>query len=138
MDSDLHDVRSNFKDWTQPDISKDGYSIYGWRCLHPERLTLGQYVDLAHGVFINAAFGVVIGERSELGPFCSVLTDNSENDTRGPISIGEHCLIGAYCLILPNSVIPDGTKIPAYSIWRGDSRIKYNANIHIPTATRIK
>ena len=117
-------IRENFKNWKKPDISKDGYSIYGWRCMHPENLKLGKYVDIAHGVFINANYGVSINDCSELGPFCSVLTNNTENGTKGPITIGKHCLIGAYCLILPNSIISDNTKIPAYSIWMGKEKIR--------------
>jgi len=43
-------------------------------------------------------------------------SDNTENNTKGIIRIGEGTLIGSHCLILPGVTIEPFSKIRAYSI----------------------
>lgn len=115
-----------FKEWKEPWFDEDGYAFlqrgpydhkyFGWRCLNFGNLKLGEKCDVAHGCLIQAKHGVEIGEQSEIGPFCYISSWDTEDGTEGKVIIGKNVMIGAHSTILPNSVIPDNTKIPAYSI----------------------
>lgn len=117
---------SRFKDWKEPYFDDAGFaykydddilhSTYGWRCQYPENLTLGKNVDIGCYTYINAKYGIEIGDDVQLGAHCAVYSDNTEDETHGKVSIGENSLIGAYTLILPRSVIPPNSKIKARSI----------------------
>ena len=112
-----------FKDWKPPVFDEDGYAYsfdsikrYDWSCLHFENLRLGDNVDIGRYTLLNAQHGISIGENTQIGPHCTILTANTENETYGAVSIGKNVLIGAYCLVLPHAIISDGSKIRAYSI----------------------
>ena len=117
---------SRFEKWQEPLFDVDGYAYwldnftpdryYGWRCQNPKGLKLGNNVDIGCFTYMNAKFGIEIGDNVQIGSHCSIYSRNTENDTQGPVKVGKDCLIGSHSLILPNSVIPDGAKIKAYSI----------------------
>jgi acetyltransferase-like isoleucine patch superfamily enzyme len=99
--------------WYSHDIPTERY---GWKCQYHENLKLGKLTDIGFGTYINAHYGVEIKDEVQIGSHCSIYSDNTENDTHGPVIIGENSLIGSFCLILPNAVIPPNSKIKAYSI----------------------
>jgi len=79
---------------------------------------MGRNVDIGCFTYMNAKHGIVIEDDVQIGSHCSIYTDNTENKTHGPVLIGKGSLIGSFCLILPGSRIPPGTKLRAYSIWK--------------------
>lgn len=119
-----------FKNWKKPYLDNNGWAYpdsdrvpyhetrYGWRCQNPEGLKLGNNIDVGCFTYMNAKYGIEIGDNTQIGSHCSIYSINTENNTQGKVIIGKDCLIGSFCLILPNSVIPDGTKLRAYSIWK--------------------
>ena len=117
---------NRFEDWEEPYFDEDGFAYwldniipqrnYGWRCQHHRNLKLGKGVDIGCFTYMNAKFGIEIGKNTQLGGGCLVYSYNSENNTTGPVKIGKNCLIGANTTILPNSNIPNGSKIKIGSI----------------------
>ena len=91
---------------------------YGWRCQHSDGLKLGRNVDIGCFTYLNAKYGIEIGDNTQIGSHVSIYSVNTENHTQGKVVIGKDCLIGSFGLILPGSVIPDGTKLRAYSVWK--------------------
>jgi len=69
---------------------------------------------------MNAKYDIKIGDNVQIGSHCSIYSDNTENNTHGPVIIGENSLIGSFCLILPGAIIPPNSKIKAYSIIKGE------------------
>lgn len=127
---------NRFKNWKKPIFDENGWAYkdygdytkalntpYGWRCMYHEMLYLGENVDIGCFTFLQAECGIKIGENSQIGSHVSIYSKNTENNTEGEVVIGNNVMIGSHCLILPDSVIPDGTKLKAYSIWRGNERI---------------
>ena len=120
---------SRFENWEQPWLDEYGFANdsyftqkpYGWRCQNKDGLKLGKYTDIGFGTYLNAKFGIEIGDGTQIGSNVSIYSINTENDTNGPVKIGKDCLIGSFSLILPNSIIPDGSKIKAYSIVTVDN-----------------
>ncbi len=109
-----------FKSWTPPTFDKYGWTKYGWRCQHFKRLVLGERVDIGCFTYMNAKYGLDIGDNVQIGSHCSIYSINTENDTYGKVVIGEGALIGSHCLILPNAVIKPFAKVRAYSIIKGE------------------
>jgi len=111
-------VKERFPKWQPPEIIHGKPTQYGWVVYHPQNLLLGNFTDIAYGTFINATHGIEIGEGTEIGPYCSILSANTINGTEGRIKIGKGCRIGAYSLILPNVVIGDNVFVKARSILK--------------------
>ena len=124
---------NRFKDWKYPIFDKNGWAYpsndfsddrYGWRCQYQEGLTLGKNVDIGCFSYINAKYGVKIGDNVQIGAHCAIYSDDTEDNIYGEIIIGENSLIGAYTLILPGSTIASNSKIKAKSIIKGDKYIR--------------
>ena len=88
----------------------------GYRCQYPDNLKLGKNVDIGCFTYLNARYGIEIGDNVQIGAHCAIYSDNTENNTHGKVIIGEGSLIGSYTLILPNATIPPNSKIRARSI----------------------
>ena len=111
--------------WTAPDLTPPaGETIvttkYGWAVQHPEHLTLGKHVDIGYGTYINARFGVRIGDDVEIGGGCHIYSHNSIDDCGGIIILEEGCKIGAHCVILPGVSIGKDAVVGAMSLVKMD------------------
>jgi len=107
---------NRLKNWRKPEFDADGWTKYGWRCQNPDGLKLGKCVDIGCFSYLNAKYGIEIGNNVQIGSHCAIYSDNTENSTQGKVVIGKNSLIGSYTLILPNTVIPTDSKIKARSI----------------------
>jgi len=110
-----------FKNWKEPLFDSNGWAYngdrkYGWVCQYSEGLKLGKYVDIGFGTYINSHYGVTIEDNVQIGSHCSIYSDNTENNTHGPVVIEEGTLIGSFSLILPNTIIKKNSKIRAYTV----------------------
>jgi len=123
---------NRFKNWKNPIFDEDGWAYedsgwkscpirkkYGWRCLHSDNLKLGKNIDIGNFTHMNAKYIIEIGDNVQMGPHCSIISEDTESGINGKISIGDNTVIGAYTLILPNSNIPANIKVRARSIIRG-------------------
>ena len=102
--------------WTRPETLHNVTNKYGWRVSFPISLWLGERTDIGFGTYIQAKYGVTIGDETQIGGHCLIYSYDSIGDRRGPVIIGRACKIGSFSLILPGAVIPDGTFIKAHSI----------------------
>ena len=69
---------------------------------------------------IQAKYGVEIGDNVQIGPHSYICSWDSERDIKGKVIIGDNSLIGAYSMILPNSIIPPNSRIRARSILKNE------------------
>ena len=111
--------------WTAPDLTPPaGKTLvtteYGWTVQHPEHLTLGKYVDIGYGTYINARFNVRIGDDVEIGGGCHIYSHSSIDDHAGMIVFEEGCMIGAHCVIFPGVTIGKGATVGAMSLVNRD------------------
>lgn len=135
---------NRFKGWKNPEFDDDGWAYkgkyiekikhqfgedevifrytepFGWRCQHPRGLKLGKKVDVGCFTYMNAKYSIEIGNNVQIGAHCAIYSENTENQTRGKIIIGDGALIGAFSLILPGAVIKPKAKIHSYSIVKSD------------------
>lgn len=108
--------KTRFTHWVSPKIVHGKPNKYGWVVYYPEGFKLSKNTDIGWGTFINAKYGVSIGEGTQIGPYCVITSANTINNSFGFIKIGKNVLIGAYTLILPNRNIADGAFIKARSV----------------------
>lgn len=107
---------------------------------YPNKLTLGDNVDLAWGVIITTGGGVEIGDRTLVGYGTKILSTNhiipqgagrvfGSGHERKYVKIGSDCWLGANVVVLPGVDIGKGSivaagavvtkNVPEYSIVAG-------------------
>jgi acetyltransferase-like isoleucine patch superfamily enzyme len=93
---------------------------WGWRVAYPEKFKLGYKTDIGCYTYIQAEYGVEIGDYAYIGGGTHIYSKDTESQrpkvVTGKVIIGRNVNIGAHCLILPGVEIPDHTRIPAKSI----------------------
>lgn len=102
-------------------------------CVVSGRVSLGRNVLIT--VFCNIAggqAGVFIGDFSCLAYGCHVFSQNEDysgrylnnstlprdlrRETKKPVYIGRHCIVGTHCVIVPGVTLADGTSVYAQSL----------------------
>lgn len=94
-------------------------------------LEIGDDVDLALNVVIEAAGGVTIGARTLIGHGTKIISGNhgipasgrritEAKSVRRPVFIGQDAWIGANCIILPGRNIGEGAVVGAGSVVTKD------------------
>ena len=71
------------------DVAEGNFSKpYGWRCQYPDGLKLGNNVDIGCFTYINARYGVFIGDNVKIGSHCSIYSHDTERSMTGNVVIG--------------------------------------------------
>lgn len=102
--------------WTRPAISHNELTFYGYKVSYPQKLRLGNYVDIGTGTYIQASNGIIIEDNVQIGPNCSILSENTIDGTLGLIHLKEGCCIGANSVIFPYVTVGVNTIIGACSL----------------------
>jgi serine acetyltransferase len=93
---------------------------WNWLPLYPEQIEMGRDVDIGAFTLLNGKGGIVIGDRVQIGPYCSILSYNTiGGNWVDKIIICDAAEIGAYCLILPGARIGKHALIKAYATISG-------------------
>lgn len=109
-----------FKKWKPPKYKKvtgDLYKTkYNWFVTCPKNLSLGKYTDIGIFTYINARYGVKIGENVQIGSHCSIFSHNTINDTANKVEINRDAKIGSHSILLPGIIIDTRELIKAFSV----------------------
>ena len=81
---------------------------------------LGQNVDIGAFTYIQARYGVTIGNDVQIGSHVSIYSHNTEDDTHGAVHIGENARIGAMSVIFPSVTIGKNARVGAFSMVKVD------------------
>lgn len=87
---------------------------------YPENFRIGKRVDVGVFTSIFCQHGVFIEDDVQIGGHCLIYSENTINETEGPVFIRRGARIGAFSLILPNAVIEEYSFHHAFSLIKGE------------------
>ena len=113
-------MKERFKNWKSPKIGEGKLTKWNWMVQGLEGLVLGEYTDIGAFSYINAKYGVTIGNHVEFGSHCSVYSESTIDGKTGAVVIGKNAKIGSHSTIMPNVTIGENSIIGAYSFVNKD------------------
>jgi acetyltransferase-like isoleucine patch superfamily enzyme len=81
---------------------------------------MGINFDIGEFTYINAEYGVSIHDNVQIGSHCSIYSNSTIDDKKGPVVLKKNCKIGAHSTIMPNVTIGENAIIAAYSFVTKD------------------
>lgn len=107
-------------DWVMPEIQDGVPTKYGWVVRHPECFRLGSHTDIGAFTYINAQHGVTVEKHVQIGSHCSIYSESSIDEKRGPVILRRNCRVGAHCVVMPGVTIGENAVIGAMSFVNRD------------------
>jgi len=101
--------------WKNPVIKDGKLTKYNYIVQHPENLKLGKNFDIGEFTYINSKNGVTIGNYVQVGSHCSIYSNSTIDNKRGPVVLKDNCKIGTHSTIMPNITIGENSIVAAYS-----------------------
>lgn len=115
----------------------DQVRIDAYSCLiASQTIRIGSNVHFGTSVTINAAAEVTIGNYSGISAGTKIFTSDDDyggdyltgptvspdltSITFAPVTIGEHCIVGANSVILPGAILNEGVAVGALSLVKGE------------------
>jgi len=111
----MKEEHKRFKKWEYPEFDERGLTKWNWMCQYHENLKLGKYVDIGAFTYINAKYGVEIGDYVQIGSHCSIYSHSTIDNKKGKIIIKRNARIGSHSIIMPGITIGENSIIGAFS-----------------------
>ena len=112
--------KERFENWETPIIEHNKLTKWNWLVQHPDKLSLGQSVDIGAFTYINAKEYVEIGDNVQIGSHCSIYSVSTIDNKKGKVIIKKNACVGTHCTIMPNVTIGENTTIGAHSFVNKD------------------
>jgi len=109
-----------FADWKYPEIEEGKLNQYNWVVQHTKKFRLGVNTDIGAFTYINAHHGVTIGDYVQVGSHCSLYSDSTIDNKKGPVYLKKNCRIGSHSVIMPGVTIGENSRIGAFSFVTAD------------------
>jgi len=103
------------KKWKKPTIKHSKLTKYNYIVQYPKGLKLGKNFDIGTFTYINAQYGVEIGDDVQIGSHCSIYSNSTIDEKKGSIILKKNCRIGTHSTIMPNVTVGENSIIAAYS-----------------------
>ena len=87
---------------------------------HKSKLTLGYRTDIGAFTYINAKYGVEIGEEVQIGSHCSIYSVSTIDGKTGKVTLNRNCKIGSHCVVMPGVTIGENSIVGAFSFVNKD------------------
>ena len=104
-----------FEEWERPEIEHGKLTKWNWMVQYPDKLVLGKYTDIGAFTYINAKYGVEIGDNVQIGSHCSIYSESTIDERKGRVLINKNAKIGSHCTIMPGVTIGENSIIGAHS-----------------------
>ena len=115
--------------WKKPIIEDSKLTKFNYIVQYPENLKMGINFDIATFTYINSQFGVTVEDNVQIGSHCSIYSNSTIDNKKGPVILKKNCKIGSHSTIMPNVIIGENSIIAAHSfvnknipeneIWKG-------------------
>ena len=103
------------KNWKKPIIKHGKMTKYNYIVQYPENLKLGKNFDIGSFTYINCNFGVEIHDNVQIGSHCSIYSNSTIDNKKGPVILKRNCRIGTHSTIMPNVTVGENSVIATYS-----------------------
>ena len=104
-----------FKEWIKPEIKEGKLTKWNWMVQGIKGLELGVRTDIGAFTYINAKYGVEIGDNVEIGSHCSIYSESTIDEKKGKVVIGKNAKIGSHSIVMPGITIGEYSVIGAHS-----------------------
>lgn len=106
--------------WEPPVYDDNGRTKWGWMVQHRDHFVTGDHVDIGAFTYINARFGVRLGDNVQIGSHCSIYSHSTIDEKQGEVVIGDRACVGAHSVIMPGVTIGEGAVVAACSFVNRD------------------
>lgn len=113
-------MSKRFEDWKAPEIVHNKPTKYNWLVQYPDGLQLGYRCDIGAFTYINARYGVKVGEEVQIGSHCSIYSVSTIDDKQGDVVLERGCRIGTHSTVMPGVTVGENAIIGAYSFVNKD------------------
>ncbi len=103
------------KNWRKPIIKHGKITKYCYVVQYPENLKLGKYFDIGTFSYLNCQHGVEIEDNVQIGSHCSIYSNSTIDNKKGPVVMKKNCKIGTHSTIMPSVSIGENSVVAAYS-----------------------
>ena len=103
------------KKWKKPIIKHGKMTKYNYIVQYPENLKFGKNFDIGEFTYINSEFNVEIQDDVQIGSHCSIYSNSTIDNKKGPVKLKKNCRIGTHSTIMPNVTIGENSIVAAYS-----------------------
>ena len=116
----MSEERFNDKNWKQPVIEEGKLTKWNWMVQGLQGLKLGKFTDIGAFCYLNAKYGIEIGDKVEIGSHCSIYSESTIDKKSGKVVIGRNAKIGSHTIIMPGVTIGENSFIGAFSFVNKD------------------
>ena len=113
-------MEERFTDWRAPEIEHGVPTKYNWVVQYPDGLKLGYRSDVGAFTYINAKYGVEIGEEVQIGSHCSIYSVSTIDEKTGPVVLRKNARIGTHSTIMPGVTVGENAVVGAMSFVNRD------------------
>lgn len=106
--------------WKKPSIKDGKLTKWNWMVQSPGKLKLGKYVDIGAFTYIQARYGVEIGDYVQIGSNSSIYSHSTIDNKKGKVVIKKGARIGTHSTIMPGVTIGENALVGAYSFVTRD------------------
>jgi acetyltransferase-like isoleucine patch superfamily enzyme len=101
--------------WKKPIIKHSKITKYNYVVQYPDKLKTGKNFDIGTFTYINCQYGVEISNDVKIGSHCSIYSNSTIDNKKGPVILKQKCRIGTHSTIMPNVSIGENSIVAAYS-----------------------
>ena len=113
-------MKKRLKKWNKPKFDRRGLTQWNWMCQYYQKLKLGKYVDIGAFCYLNAKFGIELGDFVQIGSHCALYSVSTVDNKKGRIIFKENVRLGTHSTVMPGVTIGKNSIIGAFSFVNKD------------------
>ena len=113
-------AEDRFREWKAPVIEEGVATQWHWVVQGVPGLQLGRRTDIGAFTYINARFGVEIGDEVQIGSHCAIYSLSTIDGKQGKVTIGAKACLGSHSVVMPGVSIGENSIIGAFSFVNKD------------------
>ncbi|UCG77263.1 MAG: acyltransferase [Nitrospirota bacterium] len=113
-------MSERFEDWSYPEIRDGEMTDYHWVVKNRDGFVMGERTDIGAFTYINALYGVEIGDNVQIGSHCAIYSISTIDDKKGKVNLKKNCRIGSHSVIMPGVTVGENSVVGAFSFVNKD------------------